>query len=69
MKNLKSLLFFLVFLCIKANIFAQGFTSPADSNAAVYFVRVSSYGFAASFEYFDNQKFIGIFNGEKLYAL
>lgn len=34
------------------------------SNAVVYFVRVSNFGFAVSFEYFDNDKFIGIFKGK-----
>ena len=64
MKKIKSLLFVLVLLCIKTPLFAQGFTPPADSNAVVYFVRVSSFGFAVSFEYFDNEKFIGIFKGK-----
>jgi hypothetical protein len=64
MKKIKLLLFVLALFCIKVPAFAQGFTPPADSNAVVYFVRVSNYGFAVSFEYFDNDKFIGIFKGK-----
>jgi hypothetical protein len=64
MKMIKSLLFLLALVCIGPNLFAQGFTSPADSNAVVYFVRVSSYGGLASFEYFHDKKFIGIFKGK-----
>jgi len=64
MKKLMSLLFVLTLFCIKEPLLAQGFTPPADSNAVVYFVRVSSYGNAVSFEYFDNAAFIGIFKGK-----
>ena len=45
-------------------VLAQGFKPPADSNAAVYFVRVSNYGGVISFEYFHNKEFIGIFKGK-----
>ena len=64
MRKIRLLLLVLVLFCIKAPAFAQGFTPPADSNAVVYFVRVSNFGFAVSFEYFDNDKFIGIFKGK-----
>lgn len=64
MKKFRLLLVVLALFCIKAPAFAQGFTPPADSNAVVYFVRVSNFGFAVSFEYFDNDKFIGIFKGK-----
>lgn len=64
MSQIKSLLFALS-LCLMATItIAQGFTPPAESNAAVYFVRVSSFGGMASFEYFHDQRFIGIFKGK-----
>ncbi len=45
-------------------ISAQGFPPPAEGNAVVYFTRVSGYGGAVSFEYFDNDKYIGIFKGK-----
>jgi len=43
---------------------AQGFTPPTEGKAVVYFVRISDYGFAISFEFFHNDKFIGIFKGK-----
>ncbi len=43
---------------------AQGFTPPAEGNAAVYFIRVSNFGGLVSFEYFHNEQFIGIFKGK-----
>jgi hypothetical protein len=46
------------------NINAQGFTPPAEGNAAIYFIRVSGYAGSVSFEYFHNEKFIGIFKGK-----
>jgi hypothetical protein len=64
MKEIKSLFLLLVVLCITTPLFSQGFTPPADSNAVVYFVRVSGYGGTTSFEYFHNHTFIGIFKGK-----
>lgn len=42
----------------------QGFIPPAPGKAVVYFVRVTSLGFAVSFEYFHQDKYIGIFKGK-----
>jgi hypothetical protein len=42
----------------------QGFTPPAEGKAVVYFARVTKFGFAVSFEYFDGNKFIGDFKGK-----
>jgi hypothetical protein len=42
----------------------QGFTPPAPGKAVVYFVRVSSIGFAISFEFFHQDKYIGVFKGK-----
>jgi hypothetical protein len=64
MRKLKSLVFVIAVLYISIPVFSQGFIEPADSNAVVYFVRVSNYGGAVSFEYFHNEKFIGIFKGK-----
>lgn len=61
MKRIKSLLLVLVAMCVTIPVFSQGFTPPADSNAVVYFVRVSGYGGSTSFEYFHNYDFIGVF--------
>lgn len=64
MKKIKLLLFVLVIFCPETSLFSQGFPPPEDSKAVVYFVRVSDYGWNTSFEYFHNQKFIGIFKGK-----
>jgi hypothetical protein len=42
----------------------QGFVPPAEGKAVVYFTRVSGYGFAVSFEFFHQDKFIGDFSGQ-----
>lgn len=64
MKRMKWCLLLFLLIGIKLPLFSQGFTPPADSNAVVYFVRVSSFGGLASFEYFNNEEFIGIFKGK-----
>lgn len=46
------------------SISAQGFQPPAEGNAVIYFARVSSYGGGASFEYFHQDKYIGVFKGK-----
>lgn len=52
-------------LCgIAFQLTAQGFQPPADGKAVVYFVRVSSMGFAINFEYFDGDQYIGAFKGK-----
>ena len=43
--------------------YAQGVEGPSEGKAVVYFVRVSSLGFAINFSYFDKDKFIGKFKG------
>jgi hypothetical protein len=54
----------LVFLTIGLqSILSQGFQPPAEGKAVVYFVRVSAYGGAVSFEYFHQDKYIGFFKG------
>jgi hypothetical protein len=42
---------------------AQGFQPPSAGKAVVYFVRVSSYGYAVAFDFFNNDKYIGAFKG------
>lgn len=46
------------------SIFCQGFQQPAEGKAVVYFVRVTGLGFAVSFEYFHQDKYIGAFKGK-----
>ena len=60
----QSIFIFLFLVFSHAESFGQGFVPPSDSTAAVYFVRVSSFGALVSFEYFHNEKFIGIFKGK-----
>jgi hypothetical protein len=52
-----------LFFAVSSVLFSQGFKSPAEGKAVVYFVRVSAYGGAVSFEFFDRDKFIGMFKG------
>ena len=44
--------------------FSQGFTPPSEGKTVVYFTRVTSYGFAAAFDFFDQDKYIGNFKGK-----
>jgi hypothetical protein len=63
MKTKKILTLLVVLLIGCTTIFAQGFKPPSPGKAVVYFCRVSAYGFAVSFEYFHNDKYIGIAKG------
>jgi hypothetical protein len=62
----KSLLFILRVegLFASSSLFAQGFQPPAEGKAVIYFVRVSGWGGAVSFEYFHGDKYIGVFKGK-----
>jgi hypothetical protein len=61
----KILLVFFVFLLSGFSIlFAQGFQPPATGKVAIYFVRVSNMSFGVTFEYFQQDKFIGEFKGK-----
>jgi len=42
----------------------QGFTPPAPGKAVVYFARVTNWGGAVSFEFFHQDKYIGVFKGK-----
>ena len=63
---MKTKIFLLSSLLILAGLstLAQGFTPPAEGKAVIYFTRVSSYGGLVSFEYFHNDKYIGVFKGK-----
>ncbi len=64
MKTRLYLLLCLSLLTGFSTIFAQGFTPPSEGKAVVYFTRVTMYGAGVSFEFFDNDQFIGIFKGK-----
>jgi hypothetical protein len=60
----KTLLVILILVLCGGMVVAQGFKPPQEGKAIVYFVRVSSYGFAVSFEFFHQDRYIGAFKGE-----
>lgn len=62
MKAKLLILLFLISISF-TKLIAQGFQPPSEEKAVVYFTRVSSYGFAINFEYFDGDKYIGAFKG------
>ncbi|MCF8373209.1 MAG: hypothetical protein K9H64_16440 [Bacteroidales bacterium] len=45
-------------------ISAKGFHPPSEGKAVIYFVRVTPYGALISFEYFHQDRYIGIFKGK-----
>jgi hypothetical protein len=59
----KSLLILLFIVFHGGIVCGQGFKPPEEGKAVVYFVRVSNYGFAVSFEFFNYNKYIGAFKG------
>lgn len=62
MKNRAFLILSILLLCSGITV-AQGFKPPEPGKAVVYFVRVSNYGYAVSFEFFHQDKYIGAFKG------
>lgn len=63
MKKTVCILFIVFSVFFSVNTNAQGFIAPAEGNAVVYFVRVSSYGGMMPFEFFHNDQFIGRITG------
>src|SRR6187402_752971 len=64
MKTKITVAFFLLSFACCSSLFAQGFQPPSEGKAVVYFTRVSSFGALVSFEYFHQDKYIGIFKGK-----
>jgi hypothetical protein len=60
----KTFLISLLLAVTGISLHAQGFQPPAPGKAVVYITRVSSMGFAISFEYFHQDKYIGFFKGQ-----
>lgn len=52
---------FLMLIVSTATLSSQGFQPPADGKAVIYFVPLKK---AAPFEYFHNDKYIGVFSGK-----
>jgi hypothetical protein len=63
---MKKLLFvsILIFTAF-SNLFAQGFQPPAEGKAVIYFTRVTLYGKPVEFEFFHQDKYIGVFSGDE----
>lgn len=61
---MKTLALFCTLFLLSFQTKAQGFPAPAEGKAAIYFARVSSFGYANSFQYFHNDEFVGQFKGK-----
>ena len=44
---------------------AQGFKAPTEGKAVIYFTRVTKYGKPTGFEFFHQDKYIGVFKGDQ----
>ena len=53
-----------VLLIAFAGVRAQGFQPPSPGKAVIYFTRVTAAGFAISFDFYHNDKYIGNFAGK-----
>ncbi|MBU8893897.1 MAG: hypothetical protein KOO66_14040 [Bacteroidales bacterium] len=64
---MKKLFLIIVLLSLTAvyTVSAQGFQPPTDGKAVVYFTRVTVYGKPTSFEFFHQDKYIGVFKGSQ----
>jgi len=64
---MKKLFFITVILLLAAvdTVFAQGFQPPSEGKAVVYFTRVTLYGKPVEFEFFHQDKYIGVFKGDQ----
>jgi len=65
MKMKLKIFVFLIFLLLFGikPLNAQGFKAPSPGKSVVYIVRVTDNGITTSFEYFHQDKYIGIFKG------
>ncbi len=61
-KKLITLLF--IFMLGLSSLFAQGFEKPTKGKALVYFVRISGYGAAASFDFFHQDQYFASFRAK-----
>lgn len=65
MKRLIIITLFLALMMSSEITSAQGFEPPSEGKAVVYFARPTKYGKVAPFEFFHNDKYIGVFIGEQ----
>ena len=64
MKTIYIYILSIILLANSSTSFAQGFQPPSKGKAVVYFARVTKYGKKAKFEYFHQDKYIGVFKGQ-----
>jgi hypothetical protein len=64
MKTKALIVTILVFFSSIGPLLSQGFVPPSPGKAVVYFVRVTKYGYKVSFEYFHQDKYIGVFKNK-----
>jgi hypothetical protein len=64
MKKIYLYLLSVILLVCSSTSFAQGFQPPSKGKAVVYFARVTKYGKGVKFEYFHQDKYIGVFKGQ-----
>jgi hypothetical protein len=64
MKTKICFLLMIVLFAGSSMVFSQGFQPPSPGKAVVYFARVTKYGGAVSFEFFHQDKYIGVFKGK-----
>lgn len=57
-------LLLIIGLFFSVSSYAQGFQAPTPGKAVVYFVRLAAAGFAISFDFYHNDKYIGAFAGK-----
>ncbi|MCK7473931.1 MAG: hypothetical protein MZV49_11315 [Rhodopseudomonas palustris] len=55
----------ILLLAAFGDLFSQGFQPPAEGKAVVYFTRVTFYGKPVEFEFFHQDKYIGVFSGDE----
>jgi hypothetical protein len=67
MKTKTSFMLLIVLLTGYSSLLSQGFQPPAAGKAVVYFARVTKYGGVVSFEFFHQDKYIGIFKGNNYF--
>jgi|WetSurMetagenome_2_1015567.scaffolds.fasta_scaffold00107_11 hypothetical protein len=63
--KMKTKVFFVSLVALMLGLstaYSQGFKTPAEGKAVIYFCRITMYGGPTSFEFFHNDKYIGVFN-------
>jgi len=67
MKKLYIFLVFTVLLSTQLTTAQEKITAPTEGKAVIYLVRTSSVGSLINFKYFDGEKYLGKFNGRKVF--